>query len=97
METNIVEMGRSSAVGATEGMLGERRLWTAVLIQALDDWRLGTMRRRREAQTFLFDDPVSLSQVCVKAGLDPGNFRSKLLKIGSKVEMQHHWQAPLAA
>ncbi len=27
MENNIVEMGSKVAIGATEGIIGERRLW----------------------------------------------------------------------
>ena len=85
---NQVEMGNSSGVGATEGLIGERRLWTAVLIQAVEEWQTGTLRKRREAQTFLFDDSENLGRVCAGAGLDPERFRSKLLKIGQKVAMQ---------
>ena len=97
MENNIVEMGSKVAIGATEGIIGERRLWTAVLIQAVDDWRQGTLRKRREAQRFLFDDQANLSRVCAGAGLDPDRFSCKLLKIGDKVEMNNHWRPPLAA
>jgi hypothetical protein len=97
MENNIVEMGSSAGMSPTEGPIGERRLWTAVLILAVDDWRQGTLRKRREAQRFLFDDQANLSRVCAGAGLDPGQFSSKLLKIGDKVEMNNHWRPPLAA
>jgi hypothetical protein len=38
----------------TEELISERRLWTAVLVNAVEDWRGGTLRARREAQEFLF-------------------------------------------
>jgi hypothetical protein len=97
MENMPLHTGTSPAIGATEELIGERRLWTAVLLQALDDWRLGTLRKRREAQRFLFDDHANLGIVCAGAGLDPGSFCSKLLKIGSKVDMESYRPPPLPA
>ena len=81
----------------TEESIGERRLWTAVLTQAVQDWRKGTLRARREAQHFLFEDNVKFDRVCSSAGLDPGSLRSKLLRIGRKIEMQGPWSNPVAA
>jgi hypothetical protein len=63
-------------------MYGERRLWTAVIVRAVEDWRTGTVRAQREAQTFLFDDDTDFTSVCGSAGLDPSCLRAKLLKLG---------------
>jgi hypothetical protein len=71
----------------TEEFASERRLWTAVLVKAVEDWRTGTIRARREAQKFLFEDAHDFAQVCASAGIDPDCFRSKLLKIGQRVSM----------
>jgi hypothetical protein len=71
----------------TEDLIGENRLWTAVVVNAIEDWRFGTLRARREAQAFLFDDHADFEIVCARAGLDPQSFRSKLLKIGRRIEM----------
>lgn len=71
----------------TEDFIGEQRLWTAVIVNAIDEWRFGTLRARREAQTFLFEDHADFENVCAKAGIDPESFRSKLLKIGRRIEM----------
>ena len=60
----------------------------AVIVTAVEDWRTGTLRSRREAQKFLFDDDSNFNRVCSGAGLEPGSFRCKLLKIGHRVEME---------
>ena len=72
----------------TEDLIGENRLWTAVIVNAVDDWRYGTLRARREAQTFLFEDHADFENVCSRAGLDAESFRGKLLKIGRRIEME---------
>ena len=83
-------------VGAID-FLGERRLWLAVVMQAVEEWRDGTLRNRRLAQQFLFDDSNDFQAVCANAGLDPDNLRSKLLKIGRKVNAAGPLLRPLAA
>jgi hypothetical protein len=82
---------------ATEESISERRLWTAVLVMAVEDWRGGTLRARRAAQQFLFENERDFSEVCSGAGLDPQSFRSRLLKIGRRIEMQGPLPHPLAA
>jgi|HubBroStandDraft_2_1064218.scaffolds.fasta_scaffold111125_2 hypothetical protein len=70
----------------TEEMISARRLWTAVLINAVEDWRNGSLRARREAQEFLFDNDEDFEMDCTVAGLDCNDFRTRLLKIGRRVE-----------
>jgi hypothetical protein len=70
----------------TEELTSERRLWTAVLVNAVEDWRNGTLRARREAQAFLFDNDEDFEMVCTAAGMDSNDFRVRLLKLGSGVE-----------
>jgi hypothetical protein len=81
----------------TEDAISERRLWTAVLVMAVEDWRNGTLRARRAAQSFLFEDDRDFTEVCAGAGLDPSSFRAKLTKIGRRVEMQGPLLHPIAA
>lgn len=81
----------------TEDFISARRLWTAVLTLALEDWRNGTLRAKREAQQFLFDDNSDFGTVCAGAGIDPDSFRSRLLHIGRKVATENSWLHPLAA
>jgi hypothetical protein len=71
----------------TEEFIGDRRLWTAVIVNAIEDWRTGTLRARREAQAFLFEDHADFADVCARAGLEPESFRGKLLKLGRQIEM----------
>lgn len=75
----------------------EQRLWTAVIVNAVEDWLSGTLRDKREAQKFLFEDSEDFQQVCAGAGIDPSSFRSKLLRIGRRVDMQGPLTQPLAA
>lgn len=59
----------------------ERRLWTAVLLQAVLDFQSHNMRARREAEIFLMERPVDLEAVCHRAGLNPDAFQSKLHRL----------------
>jgi len=98
----IAETGRGSAgsqiqEAVTEECISERRLWTAVIVMAVEDWRNGTLRARREAQKFIFEEKSNFHVVCESAGLDPATMRSRLLKIGKMVEMQGPYLRPIAA
>jgi hypothetical protein len=97
MEQNLGRGPESSDNSVTEEMISERRLWTAVLVSAVEDWRMGTLRAKRSAQEFLFEDDRDFMEVCAGAGIDPSSFRSKLTKIGRKIEMTGPWSHPLAA
>jgi hypothetical protein len=79
----------------TEELIGERRLWTAVVVMAVEDWRNGTLRSQREAQRFLFENDKDFNAVCASAGLDPSSLRAKLLKIGHRVEMENSWRVAM--
>jgi hypothetical protein len=97
MEGNVTRGPESCQNSVTEEAISERRLWTAVLVTAVDDWRMGTLRAKRSAQQFLFEDDRDFTEVCAGAGIDPSSFRSKLTKIGRKIEMTGPWSHPLAA
>jgi hypothetical protein len=88
---------RISRDTVTEDGIGARRLWTAVVVVAVNDWRNGTLRARRKAQEFLFENDKDFEMVCAGAGLEPGDFRTRLLKIGQRIEMQNRNAQPLAA
>lgn len=75
----------------------ERTLWLAVLALALEDWMQGNLRVKREAQYFLFEDDSDYFSVCASAGVDGDSFRSKLLKIGRRVQMKGSLPYPAAA
>jgi hypothetical protein len=59
----------------------ERRLWTAVLMQAVQEWRSDRMRAKREAEAFLFHNEKDFQIVCAGAGMDPSALRSQLLRL----------------
>jgi len=81
----------------TEECIAERRLWLAVVTLAVEDWRSGTLRARREAQKFLFDNHEDFERACAAAGLDPESLRARLAKIGRKIELTGPWTHPVAA
>jgi hypothetical protein len=83
--------------GTSEQACGERRLWTAVILTAVEDWRNGPLRAQRKAQQFLFEDDKDFARVCDGAGLEPGSFRVKLLNIGHCVNKEGSWKQPLTA
>jgi hypothetical protein len=96
METNTqVRFGCQNEI--TEECIGEHHLWTAVVTLAVQDWRMGSLRARREAQRFLFENDGDFYRVCASAGLDPSSLRCGLLKISRKVQMEGPLMRPLAA
>jgi hypothetical protein len=88
---------RISQSDVTEECIAERHLWTAVVTRALEDWRAGTLRERRAAQKFLFDEANDFDRVCASAGLDPASLRSQLSKIGRRINMEGPWSSSMAA
>jgi hypothetical protein len=97
MSDNIVEIPSCVGANTTEEPIGERQLWTAVLLLAVEDWRQGSLKKRRQAQKFLFEDQDNFYRVCAGAGLEPESFRSRLMKIGRKIELSGPWQHQMAA
>jgi hypothetical protein len=83
---------RGSQSDVSEDCISERRLWTAVVACALEDWRGGTLRQRREAQQFIFENHADFENACSLAGLDRESLRSRLLKIGHMVAMEGAWE-----
>jgi hypothetical protein len=74
----------------------ERRLWTAVLLQALEDWNSGNRRLSRAAETFLFDGGEDFARACRGAGLSPESVLVRLKPMKSAVA-QRRVTMPLAA
>jgi hypothetical protein len=77
--------------------VAERRLWMAVIVGAVEDWRGGTLRARREAEKFLFEDDGDFKRVCDCAGLEATSFRAGLLRIGKRVAHEDAWWKTFAA
>jgi hypothetical protein len=61
-----------------------QRLWLAVMETAIADWTYGPVRRKRDAEYFLFEDKEDFSFVCRSAGLSPNCVREKLQAMHAK-------------
>lgn len=59
----------------------EQRLWRAVLVSTVQEWINGPLRKKREAEQFLFQDNEDYRLVCHSAGIDPARFRRRLEKL----------------
>ena len=64
-----------------EGPIGEKRLWVAVLLQAVEDWRSDRITTRREAEKFLFHSHVDFERVCTGAGIEASSFQARLCRL----------------
>jgi hypothetical protein len=62
----------------------EQKLWRAVITSTVQEWVSGPLRRRREAEEFLFGDERDFRTVCSSAGINPENLRGRLKKIRSR-------------
>ncbi|MGA9883989.1 MAG: hypothetical protein WBQ34_09750 [Candidatus Acidiferrales bacterium] len=61
--------------------ISEKRLWQTVLLTTIQEWMWGPLRRKRQAEEFLFQDHKDFDTVCKSAGMDPDRFRVKLYKL----------------
>jgi hypothetical protein len=82
---NIYQNAANQAQDEHDGYFSQRRLWTAVLLQAIEDWTSTNMRRQREAEKFLFKSQDDFARVCKSAGLEPGSILSKLQRLNAGV------------
>jgi hypothetical protein len=74
MESLVAERG-------TEHADPERRLWVAVLLQAIQEWQVGALRISRAAEQFLFENEEDFEMVCQGAGIEPSSIRQKLARL----------------
>jgi hypothetical protein len=61
----------------------EQKLWRAVIACTVQEWIHGPLRKKREAEQFLFLDVTDYRTVCFSAGIDPTRLRERLQKIRS--------------
>lgn len=66
----------------------EQRLWRAVLASTVQEWISGPLRKKREAEQFLFEDNDDYRLVCCSAGIDPSHFRNRLAKLRSGTNLE---------
>ena len=59
----------------------EMRLWQAVIVTTIQEWISGTLRSKRQAEEYLFQDHKDFPAVCQSAGLDAESLRVKLNRL----------------
>lgn len=62
-------------------VLSEKRLWQAVLLTTIREWMWGPLRRKRQAEEYLFQNRKDFETVCKSAGMDPDRLRAKLNRV----------------
>ena len=103
VEMNIHQEAANNATSDDLKEFSERRLWAAVLLQALEDWDSVNSRHRVEAEQFFFKSPEDFARVCRGAGLAPSGVLSRLEKMKEAAprrrSLEHifHGTAPQAA
>jgi hypothetical protein len=61
-----------------------QKLWRAVIASTVEEWVNGPLRKKREAEEFLFSNNQDYRTVCYSAGINPENLRGRLEKIRSR-------------
>ena len=74
-------MSETATASTQVDAVSEKRLWQAVLLTTIQDWISGPLRRKRQAEEYLFQDHKDFDTVCKSAGMDPDQLRSKLRKL----------------
>ena len=93
MRTNLYEDAKPERLFDEPG--GARQLWSAVLLQALEDWRSHSLGRHLEAERFLFRSEKDLASVCRRAGLEVSSVAARLKRMKQnheKLPQFAHWQ-----
>jgi hypothetical protein len=88
MNLNIHHAAGANAEQHYEQQQGSRRLWAAVILQAIEDWQSGSLRRREEAERFFFQSQKDFASVCRSAGLDPMCMSEKIKKMRETVKQR---------
>ncbi len=59
----------------------EARMWQAVITKTIQEWISGPLRRKREAEEYLFKDEKDFPLVCQSAGMDVSRLRAQLQRL----------------
>ena len=78
------DMSASMLLNTEVEETAEQKLWRAVIATTVEEWVSGPLRRKREAEQFLFNDNQDYQTVCFSAGINPQNLRARLEKIRSR-------------
>ena len=77
-------MAQTSVYRNEDNEIAEQKLWRAVIASTVQEWVEGPLRRKREAEQFLFNDNKDYRTVCYSAGINPENLRDRLQKIRAR-------------
>jgi hypothetical protein len=64
--------------------VAEERLWQAVITSTIREWISGPLRRKLEAEQYLFGDGNDFAYVCESAGISAGRLRGQLGRLTAK-------------
>ena len=81
-------LAADTLLGHRDRETAEEKLWRAVITNTVWEWTHGSLRRRKEAEQFLFSDESDYKLVCLSAGINPWNLREKLEKIRKRPEVE---------
>ncbi len=81
IKMNIHQEAANNAKENQAEEFSEKRLWSAVLLQALEDWSSNNSRHREEADRFFFGCPEDFARVCRGAGLAPSGVLERLRRM----------------
>jgi hypothetical protein len=59
----------------------EHRLWSAVILNTVQEWLSGPLGLSQPAEQYLFHDEKDFPLVCECAGMNPGRLRSRLVRM----------------
>src|SRR5437879_3244167 len=65
--------------GGGEMFVPEHRLWSAVILNTVQEWLSGPLGLSQPAEQYLFHDEKDFPLLCECAGVNPGRLRSQLV------------------
>ncbi len=68
-------------------VLPEVHLWQAVIASTVQEWIHGPLRRKRDAERYIFGEDTDFRLVCKSAGMDPERLRARLAKFRDRAAL----------
>jgi hypothetical protein len=74
-------MVREIVLATKPELMTATALWRGVVARAIQDWLSKSLRPKREAERYLFENSTDLSLVCASAGINVLRLRTCLNKV----------------
>jgi hypothetical protein len=74
-------MVRETVLATKPELISATGLWRGVIARAIQDWLSKSLRPKRDAERYLFENSADLSLVCASAGIDILRLRTSLNKV----------------